>query len=403
MAGGSNLLTDTAIKAAKTRARLRDGNGLWLNVSNAGGKSWVFRWATGGKAREVGLGAYPGVSLAKARELVAECRSMIANGLDPKSERNKTAEPTFAECVEKFLAEKEAEWSNPKHRAQWRMTLGPAYCSKILNMKVSQITGNDVLSVLREPWQSKPETASRLRGRIERVLAFATFKGWRSGDNPARWRGNLQDALPRQDKSKRGHFKAMPYSELPAFMEALKSRPANAARALELLILTVSRTKNVLEMRWDDIDFERKLWTIPLAQTKTRKEYLVPLSNAALNILQNLMVGRYSAYVFPGQRRGKGIHEDVPASNMVLEMLLRRMQVTNATPHGFRSTFRDWSGDETSFDREAIEFCLAHSIGGKVEQAYRRSSAVEKRRVILNAWANYCQNIEGSKVVKLHG
>ena len=403
MGSGTNLLTDTAIKSAKTRARLRDGNGLWLNVSAIGSKSWVYRWTRGGKAREIGLGGYPAVSLARAREIAAECRAMVADGLDPKLERNKSAEPTFAECVELFLSEKESEWSNPKHRAQWRMTLGPAYCSKILNMKVSQITNNDVLAVLREPWQSKPETASRLRARIERVLGFATFKGWRFGDNPAVWRGNLKDALPKQDKSKRGHFKALPYDELPAFMETLKSRPADAARAMELLIYTVARSKNILEMRWEDINFDKALWTIPAPDTKTKKEYLVPLSRPAIAILEALQEGQRSIYVFPGQRRGKGIHQDKPVSNMAMEMLLRRMKVTNATPHGFRSTFRDWSGDETSFDKEALEFCLAHSVGNKTEQAYRRSSAIEKRRVILNAWGDYCVGVTGQKVVALRG
>ena len=401
MAGGSNLLTDTAIKGAKTRGRLRDGNGLWLNVTDKGTKAWVYRWTRGGKAREIGLGGYPVVTLAKARESAVECRAMVADGLDPRTERNKSDEPSFAECVELFLAEKETEWSNPKHRHQWRQTLGPAYCSAILNMKVSQITGNDVLAVLREPWQSRPETASRLRGRIERVLSFATFKGWRSGDNPAAWRGNLQDALPKQDKTKRGHFKAMPYAEIPAFMETLKARPADAARAMELLIYTVARSKNILEMRWQDIDFEKALWTIPALDTKTKREYLVPLSHPAIAILETLQEGKRSIYVFPGQRRGKGIHKDKPLSNMTLEMLLRRMKVTNATPHGFRSSFRDWSGDETGFDKEALEFCLAHSVGNKTEQAYRRSSAVEKRRVILNTWADYCGGFEAKKVVEL--
>ena len=407
MGKGANLLTDIQIKNAHQRGRLRDGQGLWLNVSATGNKAWVYRWTRGSKAREMGLGSYPATSLAMARQKATECRALVSEGLNPKQERDKSIKeaekPNFKKCVELFLAEKEGEWSNAKHKAQWRMTLGSSYCSKIENLQVSEITVHDVLGVLREPWQSRPETASRLRGRIERVLAFAAVMGWRSGDNPARWQGNLKDALPKRDEAKRGHYAAMPYNELPAFMETLKSRPADAARAMELLIYTVARSKNILEMRWEDINFDKALWTIPAPDTKTKKEYLVPLSRPAIAILEALQEGQRSIYVFPGQRRGKGIHQDKPVSNMVLEMLLRRMKVTNATPHGFRSTFRDWSGDETSFDKEALEFCLAHSVGNKTEQAYRRSSAIEKRRVILNAWGDYCVGVTGQKVVALRG
>ena len=403
MAGGASLLTDTKIKGAKERARLRDGNGLWLNVSKSGKKTWVFRWATGGKAREIGLGSYPSISLLRAREISSDCREMVANGLDPKLERKRETEPTFKECVAEYLEARESEWSNAKHRHQWQQTLGPAYCSHILGTKVSQITTNDVLAVLREPWQSRPETASRLRGRIERVLAYAKVKGWRDGDNPAAWRGNLREALPSQKNRMRGHFKALPYKRLRAFMETLRERSADAARALELLIYTVSRPGNVLTMRWDDIDFEKQLWTIPASNTKTKRDYLVPLPFPAIDILKTLKEGKRSAYVFPGQRRGKGVHKDKPISGMAMEMLLRRMKVDNATPHGFRSTFRDWAGDETNFEREVLEFCLAHSVGNKTEQAYRRSSAVEKRRLVLNAWAEYCNGHSSDNVVKLHG
>ena len=403
MAGGANLLTDTRIKGARERGRLRDGAGLWLNVSKAGNRSWVFRWANGGKAREIGLGSYPALTLQKAREVASECREMVANGLDPKTERKRSVEPTFKECVAEFIAERESEWSNAKHRHQWAQTLGPAYCSQIENLRVSQITTNDVLAVLREPWQSRPETASRLRGRIERILAYAKVKGWCEGDNPAAWRGNLKEALPSHKNRERKHFKALPYKEMPNFMELLRSREADAARALELVIYTVSRPGNVLTMRWEDLDFENKLWTIPASNTKTKKDYLVPLSEAALTVLKPLRKVQRSSFVFPGQRRGKGVHEDKPVSGMVLEMLLRRMNVNNATPHGFRSTFRDWAGDETSFEREVLEFCLAHSVGNKTEQAYRRASAVEKRRHALEAWADYCIGEENGKVVSLHG
>ena len=403
MGKGANLLTDIQIKNAHQRGRLRDGQGLWLNVSATGNKAWVYRWTRGSKAREMGLGSYPATSLAMARQKATECRALVSEGLNPKQERDKSIKeaekPNFKKCVELFLAEKEGEWSNAKHKAQWRMTLGSSYCSKIENLQVSEITVHDVLGVLREPWQSRPETASRLRGRIERVLAFAAVMGWRSGDNPARWQGNLKDALPKRDEAKRGHYAAMPYNELPAFMETLKARPADSARALELLIFTLARTKNIVEMRWADIDFEKAIWTIPAPVTKTKKEYVIPLSKPALAILEAQQEIRRSQFVFTGRRKGAGIHADKPMSNMSLLMLLRRMHANNATPHGFRSSFRDWAGDETSFDREAIEFCLAHSVGNATEQAYRRSTAIEKRRVIMESWADYCTGSGSEKIV----
>jgi len=403
MAGGSHLLTDTKIKNAKKRGRLRDGLGLWMNVTNSGSKSWVYRWTIQGKAREIGLGSYPAVSLAFARDEASKCRTMVAEGLDPKFERNKEAEPTFKECVELYLAEHEGEWRNEKHRHQWRQTLGPDYCSAILGMRISDIAVNDVLGVLREPWKEKPETASRLRGRIERILGFAKVRGWREGDNPAVWRGNLSEALPKPRKLTRGHFKAMPYKEVPGFLARLKELESSSARAMEFLLFTVCRSGEILNAKWDEIDLEESLWTIPSDRTKTGEEYIIPLTAPAKAILQPLYQLRISEYVFPGQRRGKGIHPDKPLSPMALEMLLRRMKVSNATPHGFRSSFRDWVGDETSFPREVAEQCLAHSIGNATERAYRRGSAIEKRRQLLNAWADYCQGYEPENVMQLHG
>lgn len=390
MAGGSHLLTDTKIRNAKSRGRLRDGAGLWLNVANSGSKSWVFRWALGGKAREIGLGSYPTVSLSMAREDASECRSMIAQGLDPKAERNKEAEPTFKDCVELYLAEHESQWKNLKHRHQWRQTLGPDYCSSLLNKRVSEITVNDVLDVLRIPWKEKPETASRLRGRIERILGFAKVKGWRQGDNPALWRGNLSEALPKPRKLIRGHHKAMPYKEVPSFLAKVRALGSTSAHAMELLLLTVCRSGEVLNARWKEINLENEIWTIPAERTKTSEEYIIPLSRPALKLLQNLSDRKHSEYVFPGQRRGKGIHSDKPLSAMALEMLLRRMKITNATPHGFRSSFRDWAGDETEFPREIAEHCLAHQIGSATERAYRRGTAIDKRRKLLNDWAEFC-------------
>ena len=397
MAKITNKLTVKSVDATKSRGRLSDGGGLYLNVTSNGRKAWVFRWKPrGGKVREMGLGPYPAISLAKARDEAADFRRMIAEGVDPKAERNKEVEPTFKECVEKFLDDMESQWSNEKHKYQWRQTLGPSYCAKIENKRVSEIAMDDVLMVLKPVWVEKPETASRLRGRIERVLNFAKVKGWRDGENPAAWRGNLQNVLPKSKKLTQGHLAAMPYHQVPEFVERLRTYQAMAARALEFAILTCGRSGEVLGARWDEIDFANQTWTIPAERMKARKEHVVPLSGAAMDILSPLSGVRSCEFVFPGQKEGKAL------SNMALSMLLRRMKVQDATPHGFRSSFRDWCGDETSFPREVAEGCLAHIVGNTVEQAYRRSTAIEKRRSLLEAWADYCAGDTGSNVVKLY-
>lgn len=390
MAGGSNLLTDTKIRRVNTRGRHRDGNGLWLNVTTTGTKAWVFRWTTDGKPREIGMGGYPAVSLARAREIREEMRSIIAQGLDPRAEKNRQSEPTFRECADRYISEHKGGWKNQKHIAQWGMTMGSAYCAKIEHLPVSQIGVSEVLSVLEPIWTDKPETASRIRGRLERILGYARVKGWRDSDNPAVWRGNLAEALPKPKKLTRGHFAAMPYGDVPAFIERVRKLSSLSARAMELLILTCTRSGEVLNAQWSEIDFEAALWIIPAARTKTSEPYEIPLTDATIALLTSLHENRFSNFVFPGQRRGgKGVHPDKPLSAMALEMLLRRMKIENATPHGFRSSFRDWAGDQTDFPREVAEGCLNHKVGNAVEQAYRRSSAIEKRRGLLTAWAEY--------------
>jgi integrase len=258
---------------------------------------------------------------------------------------------------------------------------------------VDTIATDDVLAVLKPIWTTKAETASRVRGRIEKVLDAAKAKGFREGENPARWRGHLDHLLPRPSKLARGHHAAMPYEDVAAFIAKLRKRQASAALALELCILTAARSGEILGMRWSEIDLNKEMWTVPASRMKAGREHRVPLSRRALSILQELETMKTSDFVFPGQARNR------PLSSMSIEMLLRRMEVNDATVHGFRSSFRDWAGNVSSFPRELIETALAHVIGDKAEQAYRRSDALEKRRKLMNAWAAYCMAPQTGKVV----
>jgi integrase len=274
------------------------------------------------------------------------------------------------------------------------MTL-ETYCAPMWAKPVADIAMADVLEVLQPLWRSRPETASRLRGRIEAVLDAAKAQGFRQGENPARWRGHLDKLLPKRQKLTRGHHAAMPYREVPAFMARLRERESISSLALEFAILTAARTGEVLGARWQEIDLAAKVWTVPATRMKAGKEHRVPLSSRALAILERLAKAKTGEFVFPGQKPGH------PLSTMALEMVLRRMKIKGATVHGFRSTFRDWSGDETHFPRELAEAALAHVAGDSTERAYRRGDALEKRRALMNAWAQYLESSVGSNVVRL--
>lgn len=388
-------LSDVSIKAEKKPGRHSDGGGLYLNVGPTGKKSWLFMWVPkGGKRREMGLGAYPTVKLANARNRAVECRTVVSEGRDPIVEKAKQAKPTFGECVDLFISSIESEWRNEKHQAQWKMTLSDAYCASIRLKQVSAITTEDVLSVLKPVWLEKNETASRLRGRIERVLEFAKVKGWRSGENPAAWRGNLRSLLPKRQKLQRGHQPAMPYRDIPAFVEKLRASEALAARALEFVILTVGRSGEVLGVKWPEINFDVKLWTVPRERMKAGVAHTVPLSGPAVKLLKSLHEHRTSEYVFART-------EEKPLSDMAMLMLLRRMKLTDITVHGFRSSFRDWCGDATAFPREVAEAALAHKVGDETERAYRRSDALEKRRKLMQAWADYIDSKPANNVARL--
>jgi len=383
-------------RAAETISKLgrhAEGGGLYLSISSGGRRRWVFLYTWRGKIREAGLGAAGrgGVSLKDAREKAAQGRRWVKEGVDPIVRWNPSESkevPTFAKAADDFLEARGAAWRNPKHKAQWAMTL-TRYCDPIRNMPVIDIDTEAVLSVLKPLWTRTPETASRLRGRIEAVLDAARARGFigRNEANPARWRGHLDKLLPKRAKLTRGHHAAMPYPEVSMFVAELRQRPATAARALEFCILTASRSGEALAARWEEMNLEQKIWTIPPARTKAAREHRVPLPERAVAILREVGALRSGDYVFPGQRPGR------PLSSMAFEMLLRRSN-SPYTAHGFRSSFRDWAGNETHFPRELAEHALAHVIGDKAEQAYRRSDALARRRELMEAWARHCGSVE---------
>jgi integrase len=391
MAGG---LTARKVETAKP-GKYSDGGNLYLIVSPSGSRKWVLRFTWRGMAKEMGLGTPATVSLADAREKAATARRKVAQGLNPIDERKRTSGiPTFGEMADQVRETLSAGFRNEKHKAQWKSTLA-TYAASLRDMPVDTITTDDVLAVLKPIWTTKPETASRLRGRIEKVLDAAKAKGFRDGENPARWRGHLDHLLPRPSKLARGHHAAMPYDVVAALVADLRGREAFAALALELCILTAARSGEILGMRWDEIDLDKKIWTVPAHRMKAGREHRVTLSQRAAAILVRLTKNRSSDFVFPGQRRDK------PLSNMAMEMMLRRMKIANATVHGFRSSFRDWAGNETGYPRELIDTALAHAVGDKADQAYRRSDALEKRRDLMEAWAGYCEPKTTGNVVTL--
>jgi integrase len=387
-------LSARKVETAKP-GKYSDGGNLYLIVSATGARKWVLRFTHRGRPKEMGLGSAADVPLADARDKADAARRIIAKGLNPIEERERGADtPTFGTVADDVRESLSAGFRSEKHKAQWRMTL-ETYAAPLRGKPVDAITTDDVLLVLRPIWLEKPETASRLRGRIEKVLDAAKARGHREGENPARWRGHLDHLLPRPSKLTRGHHAAMAYEAVPAFIGRLRDREATAAVALEFCILTAARTGEVLGAKWSEIDLEKKLWTVPPMRMKAGREQRVPLPRRAISILESLAQTNVGEHVFAGQQAGK------PISSMAMEMMLRRMKVQNATVHGFRSSFRDWAGNESSFPREIIEAALAHVIGDKAEQAYRRGDALEKRRRLMETWAAYCEPRTIGNIVQL--
>ena len=373
-----------------------DGGGLYLAIDAAGRKRWIFlfRDRHSKKLREMGLGGLAETSLADARTKAHGAREHLKAGRDPilagKSAGRKST-PTFGEMADRFVADMEGQWRNEKHRQQWRMTL-TVYAKPLRPLPVDQITVEHVLGVLKPIWQSVPETAARLQGRIERVLNAAKAAGHRTGENPAAWRGHLENLLPKRQKLTRGHFAALPWHDVPRFVANLREREGVAALALEFAILTAARSQEAREARWSELDLEARVWTIPRIDPGTLKSRMkagrmhrVPLAPRTIEIIEIMARLPRGPFVFPGQREGR------PLSDMSLSAVLRRMGIASstATQHGFRGSFKTWATEATSFPNELSEAALAHNIGDATERAYSRGDRLERRRELMQEWARF--------------
>ena len=398
-----------------------DGDGLYFQVSAAGGTSWIYRYKVAGKSRKMGLGRYPETSLSEARQKAAEARRVTLAGLDPLAERDaeqerrlraeqeererieaekvaaeqaKARAVTFKQAADDYIRSHRKGWKSAKHTQQWENTLETYAHPKIGHLITSEVTTEHLLEILQPIWQTKTETASRVRNRIELVLYAAKARGLREGENPARWRGHLDKLLPRRDKVQAvKHHPALAYRELPAFMVLLDGDDMTS-KAMQMTILTACRSSEVLNATWDEIDTGARLWTIPAERMKVRKEHRVPLADAVLSLLESLPRVEGNPYLFPGMKAGR------PLSNMAMLMGLRRMKRDDLTMHGFRSTFRDWAGECTAHPRDVCEQALAHSLGNDVEAAYRRGDLLEKRRALMDDWAAYAMTKPAENVIR---
>jgi integrase len=385
-------LSARAVAALKADGRHAVGGapGLHLRIAN-GHRGWVLRVMVGEQRRDLGLGAFPETGLAEARQKAREMHQLVRRGIDPLVTKRalrsalsarQANEKKFDWCVTEFIRSKSDEWKNPKHRQQWENTLNTYASPHVGHLLVQDIDLQHVLLCLEPIWKTKNETASRLRGRIESVLDWATVCKYRTGENPARWKGHLDKVLPAPMKiQKVKHHPAVPIDDMPSFIVALSQRVGLAARALEFAILTAARSGEVRGATWEEIDMDARIWTIPGPRMKAKREHRVPLSNAAIELLQKLTKTKDADLLFPGT-------QGQPLSDMSLTAVMRRMEV-DAVPHGFRSTFRDWTGDRTDFPRDLAEFALAHAIESKTEEAYRRGDALERRRVMMTAWSTF--------------
>ena len=385
-----NKLTTLQVKNAKPgtdkhgrpSAKLYlDGSGLYLHVGATGGKSWVFRYTLNGKSRDMGLGRADVFSLAEARERALAARKLVADGIDPLNVKSKPAVtvPSFKDCAERYINAQAPGWKNEKHAWQWGQTLSAHVYPILGDLPVDQVDTAAIQRCLTqgEPplWLRMPETATRIRGRIEAVLGWATTMGHRTGDNPARWKNHLDNLLPARNKvDKVKHHDAMPYADVPAFLPELQGHAGIAARTLEFAILTAARTGEVIGATWSEIDLEKRLWTVPAERMKAAQEHVVPLSDRAVGLLESL------------ERKGAKLF---PISNMAMLMLLRKSGHSDITVHGFRSSFRNWC-EETGVRRELAEAALSHQVGDKTEAAYNRTRLIEQRRTIMQAWADFC-------------
>ena len=402
---GKAKLTAKKIASLKAPGRYGDGDGLWLHIGPAGNRSWVLRYMRDGCAREMGLGPISLVSLAEARDAAIGARKALLNGTDPIQARHDQRNQrrveaargvSFKECAERYIATHQATWRNPKHRAQWRSTLATYAYPIFGDLPVTSIDTALVLKSLEPMWNEKPDTGKRLRGRIEAVLDWAAAREYRApGDNPARWRGHLDKLLPAPTKVRPvKHHNALPFAELPKFMNELRDRTGTSARALELTILTAARTGEIIGAKWAEIDLNGKIWTVPGLRMKAGREHRVPLSERAVRVLKGLPREDDNAHVFIGGRKGAGL------SNMAMLELMRDLR-PQFVPHGFRSTFRDWASETTAYPNHVIEMALAHAVSDKVEAAYRRGDLFDKRRRLMADWSSYCAGPSATKSRKV--
>lgn len=387
MARPMHRLTVKGVAAVSSPGVYADGAGLYLRVQRKNQRSWIFIWQDHGRRREMGLGPAPAIGLALARQRAQDVRDLIAQGQDPIGKRRALAStPTFGEVADQYIEDRTSTVKSSKSVDRWKRCIGEGgYAADLRPLRVDRVMTDDVLRVLRPIWERLPSSAKTLRGYIEAVLDVAKVAGHRAGENPARWQGHLALILRAQPRLQRGHHAALPIDQMPAFWAKLESQTSNAARALEFTILTACRTSEALLAKWDEIDLERSIWTIPANRMKAGKEHRIPLSKAAKALL--VAVGETSEYVFPGRSGEKSL------SNMAMDMVLRRMKI-DVTVHGFRSTFRDWAGEMTDTPREVAEAALAHTVGNSAELAYRRGDALEKRRTLMEKWARYCCQAE---------
>lgn len=417
--GALHKLSATGVSKIKEPGYYGDGGGLYLQVSPSLSKSWIFRFKIHGRSREMGLGSLTALSLADARLKAADCRRELADGVDPIDARNAARETqraqgklavartiTFAACAKAYIEAHSPGWKNAKHASQWTNTIKTYAAPVFGSLAVQDIDTGLVLRAIEAIWKEKPETASRVRGRLESIFDWATVRGYRTGDNPARWRGHLEALLPARAKVRAvRHHPALPFPRLGAFMVDLREREGIAAQALEFLILTGVRSGEVRGATWDEFDLDAKVWTVPAARMKMKVEHSVPLAPRAITIIERLSKVKTGPLVFSTGA--------APLSDMTLAAVIKRMngdseppiwcdpKQGNAAivPHGFRSTFRDWASERTSYPREVVEMALAHAIGDKVEAAYRRGDLFEKRRRLMNEWAKFCATSVGAGAV----
>lgn len=384
-----NKLSETKIKGLISPGMYSDGDGLYIRVQKGGSRNWVFVWRRGTQRNELGLGGYgqgtAPVSLALAREKAEAVRQQLARGEDPRAERKAAAikPKTFKDCMDALLETREGSWTNAKHADQWRMTLTD-YAKPLHDLAIADIVIGDVKDCLMPHWTERPETADRLRSRIQAVLDYGIAHEWRSAGNPARWRGLLEKVMPPRQKLTRGHHKAMDFKEAPAAIAKLRQSTGVSARMVEFLILNANRTGEVRGALWHEFDFSEKIWTIPAARMKKKRIHRIPLCDRSIEILEEMKSRATGALVFEGGKSG------TPISDTMMTKALRGASADKTvTLHGMRSTFRDWAGDCTNHAREVIEGALAHIEGDATEQAYRRSDALEKRRALLVDWEVY--------------